>query len=494
MTAPNSAAQLLRRALAVLLLGGTAVVTLHYWLGVGEDLDFAIGGPLYAAIVLGAGVACLVRASDYRRERTAWLLIGLAIFCWGAAEVYWTAAIEGNPSAPYPSPADVGYLVFYPLAYAGLVMLVRARAHEINWRLWMDGLIAALGTAALGTAFVFDFVADQTSGTTLEMLTTLSYPLGDIGMLSLVVGVVALTGWRPGRTWSLLLAGLAALVIADIAYTLQATEGALPGGEWVNPIYLVAAVCLGAAVWQPKAAAEITSPVDDGRREILVPAIFAAVMIGLFAMQYNSTAGGLSTVLWAATMTAVIVRLAMSDRENKRLLGQVQTDPLTGLGNRGRMQVDLERLCELASEDNPAALLFLDLNGFKHLNDTLGHPAGDELLARLGQRLRDAIAADGTAYRIGGDEFCVLLSCAESRLEEATKRAAEALTESGRGYAISASWGAARMPNEADTPSTVLQLADVRMYAQKESRRGEPAAVTVPAPETAEGAIKAGRG
>jgi two-component system cell cycle response regulator len=493
-TAQMSAANLLRRALAVLLLGGTAIVTAHYWLGLGEDMDFAIGGPLYAAIVLGAGVACLIRASDYRRERAAWLLIGLAILFWGAAEVYWTAAIENNPSAPYPSPADVGYLVFYPLAYAGLVMLVRARAHEINWRLWMDGLIAALGTAALGTAFVFDFVADQTSGTTLETLTTLSYPLGDIGMLSLVVGVVALTGWRPGRTWSLLLAGLAALVAADIAYTLQATEGALPGGEWVNPIYLIAAVCLGAAVWQPKEAAEITSPGEDGRREILVPAIFAAVMIGLFAMQYNSATGGLSTILWAATMTAVIARLAMSDRENKTLLEQVQTDPLTGLGNRGRMQVDLERLCEIATEDSPAALLFLDLNGFKHLNDTLGHPAGDETLARLGGRLRDAVAGDGTAYRIGGDEFCVLLTCAESRFDEATKQAAEALTESGRGYAIAASWGVAMVPSEADTPTAVLQLADVRMYAQKESRRGAPAEMTVPRPGPVGGAIKASRG
>ena len=94
----------------------------------------------------------------------------------------------------------------------------------MDWRLWMDGLIAALGTAALGTAFVFDFVADRTTGTTLQVATTLAYPLGDIVMLAMVVGVVALTGWRPGRTWSLLLAGLSALVIADIAYTLQSTS------------------------------------------------------------------------------------------------------------------------------------------------------------------------------------------------------------------------------------------------------------------------------
>ncbi len=112
-------------------------------------------------------------------------------------------------------------------------------------------------------------------------------------MVAMVVGVVALTGWRPGRTWSLLLAGLSALVIADIAFTLQSTEGTLPGGEWINPIYLIAAVCLGAAVWQPAEAAEITSPRrGDRRREIVVPAVFAGVMIGLFAMQYFSATSG----------------------------------------------------------------------------------------------------------------------------------------------------------------------------------------------------------
>jgi len=461
-----------RRVLAVLLLGGTAIVAIHDWGGLGDGLYSAIGGALYDVVVLGAGIACLVRASDYKRERAAWLMIGLAILSWGAAEVYWTAFIEGNASAPYPSPADIGYLAFYPLAYAGLAMLVRARAHEMHWRLWMDGAIAALGTAALGAAFVFDFVAEKATGTTLQTITTLAYPLGDIAMVAMVVGVFALTGWRPGRTWSLLLAGLSALVIADIAFTLQSTDATLPGGEWINPIYLIAAVCLSAAVWQPAEAAEITSPGgDDRRREIIVPAVFAGVMIGLFTMQYFSAASGLSTVLWAATMTAVIVRLAMSDKENKDLLEQVRTDPLTGLSNRGRMQVDLEDACERASDEHPAMLYLFDLNGFKRYNDTFGHPAGDELLVQLGSALREAAGEDGVAYRIGGDEFCLLLTCEQERFDNAARRAAKALTASDRGVDVGASWGSAVIPGEAADPSSALQLADVRMYAQKESRR-----------------------
>jgi diguanylate cyclase (GGDEF)-like protein len=468
----SGVARALRRALAVLLLGGTLLVALHYWLGVGDDLHTAIGSYVYSAVVLGAGLACLVRAAAFGRERPAWVLIGLAILAWGAAEIYWAVAIEGNPEAPYPSPADVGYLLFYPLAYAGLALLVRARAHEMNWRLWMDGAIAALGTAALGAAFVFDFVAEKATGTPLQIATTLAYPLGDIAMVAAVVGIVALTGWRPGRTWSLLLAGLAALVVADIAYTLQSTEEALPGGDWVDPIYLIAAVCLGASVWQPTAAAEITSPRDgDSRREIVVPAVFAGTMIGLFAMQYFSAASGLSTVLWAATMTAVIAKLAMSDRENKALLEQVRTDALTGLGNRGRMQVDLPTHFADADERNPVLLLLFDLNGFKHFNDTFGHPAGDELLVRLGAALRDAVGEDGSAYRAGGDEFCVLLDCPRERFDPLTQAAVQALTATGPGFEVGASWGAVEVPTEEQDSAAAMQLADVRMYAQKESRR-----------------------
>jgi two-component system, cell cycle response regulator len=115
--------------------------------------------------------------------------------------------------------------------------------------------------------------------------------------------------------------------------------------------------------------------------------------------------------------------------------------------------------------------LLLDLNGFKRYNDTFGHPAGDEILARMGIRLREAVGADGSAYRIGGDEFAVLTAGADGRNGPVTKRAAEALTMSGKGFELSAAWGSVTIPDEADAPAAAMQLADVRMYAQKESRR-----------------------
>jgi two-component system cell cycle response regulator len=461
----------LRLVIGVVLFGGTLLVTLHDWLGIGGSsfTDF-LNGPLYDAVVVSAGLACLLKARHADRERGAWLALAAAVLCWAASEIYWTEVLVNDPTPPYPSPADIGYLAFYPLAAYGVVLLVRARARELDWRLWMDGLIAALGTAALGAALIFEFVADHASGSAVEVATTLAYPIGDILMLALVVGVVALTRWRPGRTWSLLLAGLAALVVADVAYTLQSTDGSLPGGDWIEPIYLLAAACIGAEAWQTRADTIQPMARFDGWRELMVPAFFAAVMIGLFAMQYFSHASALTTLLWAATLIAVIARLGISVRENKRLLEQVRTDHLTGLGNQGRLQVDLAARCLIAGEA-PLTLLLLDLNGFKHFNDTFGHPAGDAMLKRLGSQLIEALGSEGDAYRIGGDEFAVLTAADDGRHGGVAKRAAEALTASGPGFELNAAWGTVTIPGEADAPTTAMQLADLRMYAQKESRR-----------------------
>ncbi|MGN6257587.1 MAG: GGDEF domain-containing protein [Solirubrobacterales bacterium] len=465
----------MRRLVGAVLFGGAAVAILHDWAGIGgAGITSVVNGPIYDSVVVAAGIACLLRARDSRPERMAWRVLGASVLSWAAAEIYWTLYIEGNVSAPYPSPADVGYLAFYPLAVAGLYLLVRARAKELDPRLWMDGALAALGTGALGAALIFEFVAERTSGSALQVATTLAYPLGDIVLLSLAVGVVALTRWRPGRTWTLLLAGLAAMAIADVAYTLQTYEATLPGGEWVEPVYLISAVFIGAEAWQPEAATIRSEARFDGWHELVVPGIVAVTMVALGAMQYFSHANALTTVLWSATMLAVVGRLALSLRENKRLLEQVRTDRLTGLGSQARMQMDLEQ--RERSPGKALTMILLDLNGFKRYNDTFGHPAGDKMLAVLGRQLKAAVAPEATPYRVGGDEFLVLvegglIDLGRAERDALATRAAKALSARGRGFDVSAAWGFASIPEEADSPGEAMYLADVRMYAQKESRR-----------------------
>jgi diguanylate cyclase (GGDEF)-like protein len=420
-------------------------------------------------VIVSAAICCLLRAREGGRERPAWLAFAAAVSAWAAAEIYWTFSIEGNADAPYPSPADAGYLAFYPLAVLGLYLLVKAHAKRLDPRLWMDGALAALGTAALGTALIFEFVADRTSGTTLEVATTLAYPLGDVVLLALAVGVVALTRWRPGRTWTLLLAGLATTAVADVAYTLQTYEATLPGGEWVEPIYLISAAFIGAEAWQAQAATIRPEGRFDGLREVIVPALVAVTMIALVVMQYFSHATALTTLLWSATMVAVVGRLALSVRANNRLLSEVRTDRLTGLGSQARLRMEVEQ--RERSPQGPLTVIILDLNGFKHYNDSFGHSSGDKMLGLLGKRLKGAVEPEATGYRLGGDEFVVLIDDPTVERDEMAIRAAEALTARGSNFELSAAWGIASVPEEADSAAAAMRLADVRMYAQKESRR-----------------------
>ena len=194
---------------------------------------------------------------------------------------------------------------------------------------------------------------------------------------------------------------------------------------------------------------------------MVVPVVFAAVMIGLFAMQYFSATSALSTVLWAATITAVIARLGMSDRENKSLLEQVRTDSLTGLGSRGRHPGRPGGEVRRGDGGDPVALVLLDLNGFKHYNDSFGHPAGDALLTRLGASLRAAVGSAGTAYRFGGDEFCLLLTCPPEQFDEvaraggrfAQRRAGRATTSTRPGARSNPARGARPRPRRSSSPT-----------------------------------------
>jgi diguanylate cyclase (GGDEF)-like protein len=182
-----------------------------------------------------------------------------------------------------------------------------------------------------------------------------------------------------------------------------------------------------------------------------------------------------TVAMWAvlafalAMLIASVAGLVMSGRWVTR---ELSTDPLTGLLNRRALMLELPRVCEKATEDEPAFLWFFDLNGFKQYNDSFGHVSGDALLARLGQQLGDVVRPHGNAYRLGGDEFCVLISDHVSDPHALFQEAREALEEHGGAFTISASAGAVELAREADTPTKALRLADQRMYREKAMSKG----------------------
>lgn len=142
------------------------------------------------------------------------------------------------------------------------------------------------------------------------------------------------------------------------------------------------------------------------------------------------------------------------------------TDALTGLGNRRALVAALDgALAEI--ETRPAALALFDLDGFKQYNDTFGHPAGDALLRRLAERVSAVLDHRASAFRMGGDEFCVLARLDGDDALSIARTAAEALSEKGEMFSIGCSFGIALVPSEASSVEEALRIADVRMYEQK---------------------------
>jgi diguanylate cyclase (GGDEF)-like protein len=161
------------------------------------------------------------------------------------------------------------------------------------------------------------------------------------------------------------------------------------------------------------------------------------------------------------------VRHAAARKWRENLEVQALHDALTGLPNRRKLLLDLEQALLRAHAGESCALILCDLDGFKTYNDTFGHLEGDLLLERLSDKLARALASHGTAYRLGGDEFCGLLRVDEDELAPLLSACHAALCETGGAFEIRASIGCVRLPEEARDAAAALRLADLRMYAQK---------------------------
>jgi len=452
----------------------------------------AVGLTVFAAVTLGAPqdgrlsaffsvwvyiglmvLACVIsgsRAVTVQSERSAWTAITLALVSWTIGE-FWYAALEPET---YPSVADAGYIGFYPLLYIGIVLLLRSRVRSVGGTLWLDGVTAALAAAAVGAAVLVELVLESTGGSVATVVTNLAYPLGDLLLLSAVFGVFSLTGWRPGHRWLLLGLGMLATATADAMYLFQSGEGTYVEGTWIDVLWPAAMLLIASAAWlRDRVGAELEV---EGRPLLGVPTACGLISTGTLVYDHFRQVNLLAVVLATSTLLLVVARLVVTFRENGRLFAltrqEATTDSLTGLGNRRKLIADLERC--LDEEDVEATLLMIfDLDGFKAYNDTFGHPAGDALLARLGSKLAAVPDASGAAYRLGGDEFCLIAPVAEGESEPLIDRACAALAEHGEGFEIGSSFGAVMLPDEATDPSHALHVADERLYAQKHSRRAE---------------------
>jgi two-component system, cell cycle response regulator len=461
---PRAVRLLLFAALAALL-----VHAVHTAFDVGANAHTAIDDWLYT-VVLGACVLiCLARAFSGRGERLAWALIGAGLAAWTAGDAYATFHLADRPEVGYTALADAVRLLMFPALYAGIVLLVRARVPRFHASLWLDGAIGALAIAAIGAAVLYPAI-DRTSAAGVEAVATnIGYPLGDMLLVGFVIGAVALTGWRPGRGFVLIALGLTVNAIANAINLYRDVTGAALSHSPVDSLWLLSALLLALAAWVPPTRARELRL--EGRRLLAIPSLFATVAVGLQVFDQFDPVNPLAAGFATATLGLVIVRMALLFSDHLTLLAvsrrESQSDPVTGLGNRRRLMLDLE---DAVAGGQPHAFALFDLDGFKAYNDNFGHPAGDALLRRLGENLAAVVRPSGSAYRLGGDEFCVLAPIAGTTGDDVVALGSAALSEAGKAFSISSSSGSVLLPGEADDPSTALLLADRRMYGQKRLR------------------------
>jgi diguanylate cyclase (GGDEF)-like protein len=477
----HSISRALGLTFVAVVLAALVVVIAHSTFGFGSSHSYFIEEWVYDFVTMSAALATLWRAVVRREERLAWALLGFGLLGWAAGDLYWTVLLRGMSDPTFPSGSDALYIAGYALILAGIVAYVRARVGRMTAIVWTDVAMGALCVTAIGSSLLMDYVLGHTTGTPSEVAVAVAYPALDLVILAVAAGAVALTGWRPGRGLGLVAIGVACAAVGDGVYTYQSLAGTYTGASWNNALWPLATVLIAAGAMQPTARHRETAPAE-GWRAFASPTIFALAVLALLMLERQDMNEPAIAAFTVATLAAVVIRLVLTFAQNHRLVVELETDPLTGLFNRGKLVYDLDRL--LTSErPSPHLLAILDLDGFKAYNDAFGHPAGDALLVRLGHQLAAAVGEGGRAYRMGGDEFAMLIPGDAAEATPAVEAGAAALCEQGDGFRVTCSCGSAEIPTEATGRGPALQLADQRMYGQKDSRRpsagGEVEAVLI---------------
>lgn len=447
----------------------------------------AVDGWGVAGFELAGSVLCIARAFVGNERalsaRLVPLVLGSATLAWSLGDFVLAAA--GHP-ATVPLVANIIYLCFYPLAYVGVMLLLQLNVRAFPREIWLDGLIAGLGAAAFCAVFLFHSVLQSAGGPTAVVATNLAYPIGDLLLLALVIGGSTILPGRRRLPWVLLAVGLALNTLGDSANLFASGIGAVHIGTVIDAVAWPCSILLvSISVWvSPRSSGPL---VGSQGPSFALPAMAATCsMVTLFAggLQQISLA---ALILALATLAATGLRAALSVRSLQQLTAnkhrQAVTDQLTTLANRRALfeLLDaLEQEHQNSGERRRLALLFVDLNRFKEVNDSFGHSVGDDLLHQLGARLKGTLRDGDLLARLGGDEFVVALLDADSELGAITaQRIGARLREPFQlgpvRAQIGASIGIAVAPGDATDGADLLRCADLAMYRAKVA--GQPFAV-----------------
>jgi diguanylate cyclase (GGDEF)-like protein len=462
---------------------------------------------MYTAIGVASTVAVWFGVRLHRpASRAAWYLLAGANACFVLGDVYFNMYdLVLHRDIPVPSGADALYLLGYPFLFAGVFLLGRARTSTRERETWADAAIVCVGALALSwQSLMSSYAHDDTIGA-FGRFVTMAYPIMDIGVLLIVVRAL-LSGIARRTADKLVILSVVAMLIADFAYDVLQLNGSYSSGNPVDAGFLLNYVLIAVAALHPTMADPVAeSPGDRLLSPRWVPLVAVAGFVSPAILLLGAIFGfgtdvpvlaATSIVLFSLVVTrfswlysgarrqaalltergeSLQVALDVQRSLQEELRHQAFHDGLTGLPNRALLHDRVEHaLASTSRLGTTVGLFFCDLDGFKAVNDSLGHQVGDAVLVSAAHRLQTIVRRGDTVARLGGDEFAILLENVENT-EVGVSLAArivdilrEPLMIGDRQINVSVSFGVA-FSDDVVTAEQLLSEADTAMYEAKAS-------------------------
>ena len=466
------------------LVSGAALVGVYFALS--GDGPYGERASKVAAYCLVSGAAPAALAFGLRRNRPDharpwwWLLAGQTIYFVADCTFYVRHDLLGLTA--YPSISDFLYLAHYPVIVIALVMFVRRRTPGRDRPALLDGAILGTGAATLVWVFLLNPQIQNSGGPWLARAVSLAFPTLDLAVLVVSLRLLIGTGVR-SRSFYLLAGGLGMVLAADIVYGLQQVAGIYTTGNYVDALWLASYLFIGAAALDPSMV-EISKPsavAEQTTGPLRLSALAIASLAAPISLVVQLLLGRRPDTIVCATAASLMFLLVLM-----RMAGLVTAqhqaaviDSLTGLHNRRFFEAQLNLELERAKRsDQPVGLVTLDIDHFKSVNDTYGHPGGDRVLIQVAEQIRAAARAGDVVARYGGEEFAVLmpgitgheLTAAADRLRIAVNSRPMEVNPQVT-LAVTVSAGAVSWPANGATAQDLVAVADRALYAAKRAGR-----------------------